>query len=87
MKRTLIIALACLASPAGAQQSAFPVPFAPITIDQKAYEDMRRMLGQMRLDDALQAVIFWEQLERTAQQKTIPAPPPAPAAGPSEAPK
>ncbi len=59
-----------LLAPAVAQaQAPQPPPYAPITIDQKTYEDLRRMLGRVAFDDALQIIVLLETLERAAQQQ------------------
>jgi hypothetical protein len=71
-----IFVLLLLSTAAFAQQQA--PSFAPITIDQQTWEAMRKGLGQLKFDEVLPLIQFWEKLERDAQQKAAATPPPAP---------
>jgi hypothetical protein len=82
MNMIILLILMLFSTAALAQQpAATATAFAPITIDQQTWETFRKALGQLKFDEVLPLIQFWEKLERDAQQK---AAVPAPAAKPKE---
>lgn len=71
--RIVVAIVLALLLPITAYAQPAPHPFAPFTVDQKTYEELRKALGQLRFDDVVQVIIYLETLERTAQQQAATA--------------